>query len=214
MLNQSGKKPEAKKELPVDSSSKVTGLSFGSFDAQLSLKLPVSNGLDSSRPSEICKNVGSKNVKKVDGVQGGKLKENGHVKSSVHCSPVSNGSVEPESLSEKTVSKVGPAEKFHTLTLQDHGEVSLKHESVNGISGEVLPKNCASDGPTKTVEDLRPRGLINSGNLCFLNATLQALLSCSQLVKLLLELRNRSISKVCILYFVNITTHYTKKKKK
>ncbi|KAL8099690.1 hypothetical protein AgCh_032091 [Apium graveolens] len=192
LLKQSVKKPEATKELPVNSSSKVSGLSFGSFDAEVSFKLPVSNGLDCSRPSEICKNVESKIVKKVDGASGGKLKENGHVNNS----PVSYGSVEPKSVSEKTVSKVGALEKFHTLTLQDDGEVSLKHESVNGISGEVLQKHCAIDGPTQKVEDLRPRGLINSGNLCFLNATLQALLSCSQLVKLLLELRNRSISKV------------------
>ncbi|KAK1372812.1 Ubiquitin carboxyl-terminal hydrolase [Heracleum sosnowskyi] len=178
LLNKTVKKSEEDKGVSLDSSSKVTGLSFGSFDAEFSLKVPVSNGLASSRPS------------------GGNLKENGHVKGSVHCSPVSNGSVEPESVSEKTESKFGPPGKFNNLTLQDHGEVSLKHESVNGISHEVLQKHCASDGPTKTVEDLRPRGLINSGNLCFLNATLQALLSCSQLVKLLLELRNRSISKV------------------
>ncbi|XP_008775015.2 ubiquitin carboxyl-terminal hydrolase 24-like isoform X2 [Phoenix dactylifera] len=41
-----------------------------------------------------------------------------------------------------------------------------------------------------------PRGLINSGNMCFLNATLQALLSCSPFVQLLQDLRNRDIPKI------------------
>ncbi|WOG82994.1 hypothetical protein DCAR_0102167 [Daucus carota subsp. sativus] len=204
LLQQSSGKPEEKKELPSDASSKVTGLSFGSFDAEFSVKLPLSNGVASSKPSEICKNIESKDVKKV-GVLGGRLKENGHINSSVGCLPVSNGSVELDSadgielaanVSENTENKIGLPEKFDTLALQDHAKVSFNHESVNGQSLPVLQKHRASDGPSKTVEDLRPRGLINSGNLCFLNATLQALLSCSQLVKLLLELRNRSISKV------------------
>ncbi|CAN6226426.1 unnamed protein product [Urochloa humidicola] len=43
---------------------------------------------------------------------------------------------------------------------------------------------------------LLPHGLRNTGNICFLNATLQALLSCSPFVQLLQDLRNRSIPKV------------------
>jgi len=42
---------------------------------------------------------------------------------------------------------------------------------------------------------LIPQGLRNTGNICFLNATLQALLSCSPFVHLLQDLRNRSIPK-------------------
>ncbi|THU63350.1 hypothetical protein C4D60_Mb01t14860 [Musa balbisiana] len=45
------------------------------------------------------------------------------------------------------------------------------------------------------VKGLLPRGLINSGNLCFLNATLQGLLSCSPFVRLLQDLRNQTIPK-------------------
>ena len=41
-----------------------------------------------------------------------------------------------------------------------------------------------------------PHGLRNTGNICFLNATLQALLSCPPFVHLLQDLRNRSIPKV------------------
>jgi ubiquitin carboxyl-terminal hydrolase 10 len=45
---------------------------------------------------------------------------------------------------------------------------------------------------------LIPQGLRNTGNICFLNATLQALLSCSPFVHLLQDLRNRSIPKVLV----------------
>lgn len=44
--------------------------------------------------------------------------------------------------------------------------------------------------------ELLPRGLVNSGNLCFLNATLQALLACSPFVHLLQELRTRNIPEI------------------
>lgn len=53
----------------------------------------------------------------------------------------------------------------------------------------------ASNGSRITTE-LLPRGLVNSGNLCFLNATLQALLACSPFVHLLQELRMRNIPKI------------------
>ncbi|KAL8192734.1 hypothetical protein R6Q57_027182 [Mikania cordata] len=42
---------------------------------------------------------------------------------------------------------------------------------------------------------LLPRGLINSGNMCYLNATLQSLLSCSPVVQLLQGIRTRIIHK-------------------
>ncbi|KAK1429517.1 hypothetical protein QVD17_11727 [Tagetes erecta] len=50
-----------------------------------------------------------------------------------------------------------------------------------------------SIGPHTISFELLPRGLVNSGNLCFLNATLQALLACSPFVRLLQELRMRNI---------------------
>ncbi|KAA8549818.1 hypothetical protein F0562_001502 [Nyssa sinensis] len=61
-------------------------------------------------------------------------------------------------------------------------------------SQEIFYK--ASDGPSATVRNFLPRGLVNLGNLCFLNATLQALLSCSPFVLLLQELRTRNIPKI------------------
>lgn len=52
------------------------------------------------------------------------------------------------------------------------------------------------NGPITPTKSLLPRGIINSGNLCFLSATLQALLSCSPFVQLLEELRHRNVPKV------------------
>ncbi|KAJ0806076.1 putative ubiquitinyl hydrolase 1 [Helianthus annuus] len=50
--------------------------------------------------------------------------------------------------------------------------------------------------PYATATELLPRGLVNSGNLCFLNATLQALLACAPFVHLLQELRMRNIPEI------------------
>ncbi|KAJ4790736.1 Ubiquitin carboxyl-terminal hydrolase 24 [Rhynchospora pubera] len=43
---------------------------------------------------------------------------------------------------------------------------------------------------------LLPRGLVNCGNTCFLNASLQALLSCSPFVELIQDLRDHALPKV------------------
>ncbi|KAG8370998.1 hypothetical protein BUALT_Bualt13G0041400 [Buddleja alternifolia] len=50
--------------------------------------------------------------------------------------------------------------------------------------------------PSLIPRNFLPRGLVSLGNLCFLNATLQALLSCSPFLELLHELRNRDIPKI------------------
>lgn len=51
------------------------------------------------------------------------------------------------------------------------------------------------NGQAPSIPRLLPRGLINLGNLCFLNATLQALLSCSPFVQLLQDLANQNVPK-------------------
>lgn len=61
---------------------------------------------------------------------------------------------------------------------------------------------------------LRPRGLINTGNSCFLNSTVQAMLSCSAFTHLLQVLKARNIPQVFLLYllsnapFLNTTTSF------
>ncbi|XP_068641965.1 ubiquitin carboxyl-terminal hydrolase 24 [Aristolochia californica] len=72
-------------------------------------------------------------------------------------------------------------------------KISADSETVQ-LSKEELQK--VSKEKASVTKHLLPRGLINSGNLCFLNATLQALLACSPFVQLLQELRQRSIPKI------------------
>ncbi|XP_047333630.1 ubiquitin carboxyl-terminal hydrolase 24-like [Impatiens glandulifera] len=87
----------------------------------------------------------------------------------------------------------------------EHHAVNVNGEILQGSNGRVNDPSSAvhlkygfpleSDGFNTAIRDILPRGLINSGNLCFLNATLQALLSCSPFVQLLQRLRNHNISK-------------------
>ncbi|XP_062115623.1 ubiquitin carboxyl-terminal hydrolase 24 [Humulus lupulus] len=70
---------------------------------------------------------------------------------------------------------------------------SVSKFSVPLAKGE--PKK-AANGQLIAAKILLCRGLVNLGNLCFLNATVQALLSCSPFVQLLEELRHCNISKV------------------
>ncbi|CAM0907220.1 unnamed protein product [Alopecurus aequalis] len=58
-------------------------------------------------------------------------------------------------------------------------------ESVTSLNEEVYQN-----------KPLLPHGLKNTGNICFLNATLQAFLSCTPFVQLVQDLRNRNIPKV------------------
>lgn len=215
---ETAKRPVGKKELPVGSSNILTGLSFGSFNGESGSQLEYSNGPTSSKLSDICKDNQSRSIETADNIltgTGGKLKENGSIHNSSRYLPLSNGNKEMKmtdgiDLTSLSISenKVGPPEEFPSLALRHNG-VSLKEESINGTINEKIQNDNqkASNGPLTTIGDLLPRGLINSGNLCFLNATLQALLSCSQLVKLLQELRSRSISKVCFCIVFRLLFH-------
>ncbi|KMZ64685.1 Ubiquitin carboxyl-terminal hydrolase 24 [Zostera marina] len=68
--------------------------------------------------------------------------------------------------------------------------VNLKNKLPSSIFQEIR------NGDAVALNPLLPRGLINSGNLCFLNASLQALLSCSPFVELLQHLRKHDIPKI------------------
>ncbi|PIN17707.1 Ubiquitin-specific protease [Handroanthus impetiginosus] len=71
-------------------------------------------------------------------------------------------------------------------------------DSTNGVHRVESKENILkkSNGPNVLPRNFLPRGLVNFGNLCFLNATLQALLSCSPFFQLLHELRNRDIPEI------------------
>lgn len=73
-------------------------------------------------------------------------------------------------------------------------EVQNQTQSFVGVKEET--SNNKSDIHLKDSETcLLPRGLINSGNMCFLNATMQALLSCSPVIQLFQGIKMRNIHK-------------------
>ena len=140
---------------------------------------------------------------------GGVPKENGCIHGSNHCSPLSNGVNEFKdgsvNMSSLSLSK-SSASLFsqQSSNPQQFGDAIRSREMhSNGVCNESQMAGPAkhdgnkdANGSIATIKDLLPRGLINAGNLCFLNATVQALLSCSPFVQLLQELRNRDIPKV------------------
>ncbi|ESQ54103.1 hypothetical protein EUTSA_v10025311mg [Eutrema salsugineum] len=79
--------------------------------------------------------------------------------------------------------------KFQALDSEilssDSSSGSIPRKDNQMVATESLPP----------IKDFTPRGLINAGNLCFLNATLQALLSCSPFVQLLQGIQLQNIPK-------------------
>ncbi|KAF8022239.1 hypothetical protein BT93_G2394 [Corymbia citriodora subsp. variegata] len=134
-------------------------------------------------------------------------KENGN-SNHIHASSSANGVKEVEvdgisstsisgSLNGDSPSNHSQKSMFHIL---DDGEA--KESDPNCVIGD-LPQMMSkggnvkeSNGSVPCLKDLLPRGLINSGNSCFLNATLQAFLSCDPFVQLLHDLKRRDIPKV------------------
>ncbi|CAN7119720.1 unnamed protein product, partial [Brassica rapa subsp. narinosa] len=119
---------------------------------------------------------------------------NGIVKEVSERKPLTNGvtvKADPIGLGKVCVSDAesdslykASSSKFQAL---EDSEILLSDSSSNSVprkNSEMVPTETAL--PIK--KELTPRGLINAGNLCFLNATLQALLSCSPFVQLLQRL--------------------------
>ncbi|XP_031371484.1 ubiquitin carboxyl-terminal hydrolase 24 [Punica granatum] len=141
-------------------------------------------------------------------VVSGASKENGNFHGSSPVSPLTNGVKELEIdngglVSSNVFQSEDNAKSFSQGSIFDvlDGETSGKADQEGTIEhlAVALRKEETKDesnGPISSTKSLLPRGIINSGNLCFLNATLQALLSCSPFVQLLLDLTHRGIPKV------------------
>ncbi|KAL6326102.1 hypothetical protein AAG906_000977 [Vitis piasezkii] len=206
-------KPAAKKELQFGSVDFVTGRALASVGNELCRQADSSKG-----PIDFCSsNLLKKDdeTKSVDGVNklsseaAGTPKENGGVHDFTHSSPLGNGVVNelnPDRFNLDSLCLSQNKEHLNQFqSLESHvvEEGCSKERDLNGtiddsstfvpLKKEILK---APNGPAPAVKNLLPRGLINSGNLCFLNATLQALLSCTPFIQLLQELRIRDIPKV------------------
>lgn len=201
-------KPVEKIELRFGSLNFGTGITFGNFDTTLNTQLASANGnVTSQSKSSVMKEKDVKVAKKGDGVLGSP-RENGSIGNSSHGSSLSNGvdvlkteSIDLTSLhlSEKEDGPASPLQSSSFHVLDSEGIKDGDHDGTTNDSSIHVRKEDvwkANDGPLPAVKSLLPRGLINTGNLCFLNATLQALLSCSPFVQLLQELRIRDIPKV------------------
>lgn len=201
-------KPVEKIELRFGSLNFGTGITFGNFDTTLNTQLASANGnVTSQSKSLVMKENDVKVAKEGDGVLGSP-RENGSIGNSNHGSSLSNGvdvlkteSIDLTSLhlSEKEDGPTSPLQSSSFHVLDSEGIKDGDHDGTSNDSSIHVRKEDvwkATDGPLPAVKSLLPRGLINTGNLCFLNATLQALLSCSPFVQLLQELRIRDIPKV------------------
>ncbi|KAL0763547.1 hypothetical protein Bca101_079698 [Brassica carinata] len=141
-------------------------------------------GLDASRPSssnKINANVANGIIKEVP--------ERKHLTNGV---AVKAGPIGLEKL------RVSDAESYSLYNASKFQALEGSEIVLSGSSSDSVPRKNNQMVPTETalpIKDLTPRGLINAGNLCFLNATLQALLSCSPFVQLLQGLQLQDIPK-------------------
>lgn len=131
---------------------------------------------------------------------------NGIVKEVSERKPLTNGvtvKADPIGLGKVCVSDAesdslykASSSKFQAL---EDSEILLTGSSSNSVprkNSEMVP----TETPLPIKKELTPRGLINAGNLCFLNATLQALLSCSPFVQLLQRVQFQDIPKVLCIF--------------
>ncbi|KAJ7949282.1 Ubiquitin carboxyl-terminal hydrolase [Quillaja saponaria] len=200
LINQSpgkAEKPVEKREFQFGSLNFDNGTSLGRIDGESNGKLSSLKGLLSVLPSDSISSGEVKSVKTAPA--SGALTENGRINNSPHGSSSINGAKEAKTTASSCVSNNESylLDLVANINLHDSETGSLKVAETNGhiyTSNQDLQK--ASNGNITPSRDILPRGLINSGNLCFLNATVQALLSCSPFVQLVQELRIRDIPKV------------------
>ncbi|KAL2329300.1 hypothetical protein Fmac_022727 [Flemingia macrophylla] len=197
------KQSPGKKEKPVEKNK----LQFGSLHSVSveSNNLPTSSIAPDSAPSaDSLKCNGVKSVNDNSSEVSGTIKENGSITNLSPSPKFSVNEVEEKNVNSFTLlGEDGSSNKFTNLSLNVSEAESSKNvhkirsgdDSASKLSDHNLHK--APNGHAVIhVKDILPRGLINSGNLCFLNATMQALLSCSPFVQLLQQLRTRDLPKV------------------
>ncbi|KAB5572973.1 hypothetical protein DKX38_000167 [Salix brachista] len=195
-------KPAEKTELRFGSINFGTAITFGNFDTALN----TNGNVTFQSKSSVKKEKDVKVAEKGDGVLRS-LQENGSTGNSTRGSPLTNRmnvsrteSIDLTSLhlSEKEDGPGNPLQSSSFQVFNSEGMENGNHDGTSNNSSVHVGKEDvqkATDESVPAVKNLLPRGLINSGNLCFLNATLQALLSCSPFVQLLQELRIRDIPK-------------------
>ncbi|KAK4748949.1 hypothetical protein SAY87_015535 [Trapa incisa] len=212
LLGQSAKsaeKPVLKTELQFGAVETRAGKPIYDQGKQSSGHVPPLKGIASLKPSPHLKKIAEppavKGVNDSLPVASTVAKQNGNfhgpgpvtsLGNSMKALEIENRSLESSNLlqNEDNASDYSQGSIFDVLDGERSGEED--QEGPIKDSSVLIRKRDVNDESNGPIKSLLPRGIINSGNLCFLNATLQALLSCSPFVQLLEELRHRSIPKV------------------
>ncbi|KAH6823696.1 ubiquitin-specific protease 24 [Perilla frutescens var. hirtella] len=186
-------KPEERKESLVNLPN--PGLTFGSFN-----DVSDTHGFP-SRPGDTLSYTiqkGSQKLVQKPATENFPIpSENGNVHNSTHyphgTEIVDGSKFQALQLSDDNVELDGKS----IPEFRDYEGIKL-NGTVNNSAVETHYKEAhlKTDVTVLDAHDIKPRGLVNSGNLCFLNATLQALLACSPFIQLLLRLRKQNIPKV------------------
>ncbi|KAK7404267.1 hypothetical protein VNO78_05023 [Psophocarpus tetragonolobus] len=199
------KQSSGKKENPVEKNQLQFG-SLSSVTVESNNLLNSSKASDCAPPSDSLKCNGVKIVSDNSPEVSGAIKENGSI---TNISPSLTSTLSVNEVEEKNANSFtlfgedGPSNKFTNLSLDASEAEILKNvdktrcgdNSTSKLSDRE-PQQALNGHVVMHVKDILPRGLVNSGNLCFLNATVQALLSCSPFVHLLQQLRTRNLPKV------------------
>ncbi|KAL0413650.1 UNVERIFIED_CONTAM: Ubiquitin carboxyl-terminal hydrolase 24, partial [Sesamum radiatum] len=199
-LNQTpvdAQKPGGRKELQVNSSKLVPVLTFGSFSGISDTLVAVPNGPGNTHPSAIQKDNKDLCAKSATELLPS-VPENGKLHNSSHSHHRDHEIIDGINFRALNVSDIDSETDGKSISeLPDYKSINL-NGGINNPTVEAHHKEAhlKTNAPVLDTREILPRGLINSGNLCFLNATLQALLSCSPFVCLLQGLRNRNIPKV------------------
>ncbi|KAJ0980888.1 hypothetical protein J5N97_009143 [Dioscorea zingiberensis] len=173
-----------------------------SDDAQ-ACKLVTKNSVSKNGTAIVSKTIHKVPQSQVNGSANGYLFHNDNIieneKNTFDLSSFSMPGTEKNTTDVSSLSiaedRTGDGDLLARRNVQNGNERSCNGSTSVGSSQDLSTVQILSP-QEKPIVILVPRGLINSGNLCFVNATLQALLSCSQFVHLLHELRNRNLSKV------------------
>ncbi|KAJ0616311.1 putative ubiquitinyl hydrolase 1 [Helianthus annuus] len=166
---------------------------FGSLDAATLRSAGFNNRstetkiTKKSQPSKLVKNNNTDEI----------VYKNGNAHDSCSLS-FSNGIKEHKQKYEEPPASLVPESVAQSISQKCVTEAETFVRSFEALDVNDTKDNNLSPliNPYATATELLPRGLVNSGNLCFLNATLQALLACAPFVHLLQELRMRNIPEL------------------
>ncbi|XP_042003554.1 ubiquitin carboxyl-terminal hydrolase 24-like isoform X2 [Salvia splendens] len=159
--------------------------SVGIFSTKLT-ELQSPNGSDRSVPDNAPKKTLPSDSGSIPVSEAAVVEENGHA------------SVDSDSAHNFSINSTTELPGSNGHASRGSSENAVLHDSGNGIKHVSSTRSTykVSNWPNPVRKTFFPRGLVNLGNLCFLNATLQALLSCTPFLELLHELRHRDIPEI------------------